>query len=71
MNAVWCAGYLAAGELLMEYTGKVFRRALADKREQQYTLQNLGLYLFALDRDNCIDATHKGNIARYINHACR
>jgi len=55
----------------MEYAGEVIRRPLADRREQQYALQGLGLYFFALDRDHCIDATHKGNIARYINHSCR
>ena len=65
------AGYLAAGELLMEYAGEVIRRPLADKREQQYTTQGLGLYFFALDRDHYIDATYKGNVARYINHSCR
>ena len=65
-----CAGYLAAGELLMEYAGEMIRRPLADKREQLYASQGLGLYFFALDRDHCIDATHRGNIARYINHSC-
>ena len=69
--AARCAGYLAAGELLMEYVGEVIRRPLADDREQQYSSQGLGLYFFALDRDHCIDATHQGNIARYINHSCR
>ena len=42
-----------------------------DKREQQYSQQGLGLYFFALDKDHYIDATYKGNIARYINHSCR
>lgn len=54
----------------MEYAGEVIRRSVADKREQQYTQQGLGLYFFALDRDYHIDATYKGNIARYINHSC-
>ena len=64
-------GYLAEGELLMEYAGEVIRRPLADNRERQYASQGLGLYFFAVDRDHCIDATHQGNIARYINHSCR
>ncbi|DBB06292.1 TPA: hypothetical protein ACH3X1_011866 [Trebouxia sp. C0004] len=68
---VFTTGYLAAGELLMEYAGEVIRRPLADNREQQYASQGLGLYFFAVDRDHCIDATHQGNIARYINHSCR
>ena len=54
----------------MEYAGEVIRRPLADKREQHYSKQGLGLYFFALDRDHYIDATFKGNIARYINHSC-
>ena len=29
------------------------------------------MYFFALDKDYYIDATYKGNIARYINHSCR
>ncbi len=64
-------GYLAEGELLMEYAGEVIRRPVADNRERQYASQELGLYFFAVDRDHCIDATHQGNIARYINHSCR
>lgn len=64
-------GYLAAGELVMEYAGEVIRRPVADRREQKYSQQGLGLYLFALDKDYHIDATCKGNIARYINHSCR
>lgn len=55
----------------MEYAGEVIRRPVADKREKKYSQQGLGLYLFALDKDNHIDATLKGNIARYINHSCR
>ena len=55
----------------MEYAGEVIRRPVADKREQQYSQQRLGLYFFALDKDHHIDATLKGNIARYINHSCR
>ncbi|KAL0036170.1 hypothetical protein WJX79_006762 [Trebouxia sp. C0005] len=68
---VFTTGHLAAGELLMEYPGKVIRRPLADNRERQYASQGLGLYFFAVDGDHCIDATHQGNIARYINHPCR
>ena len=55
----------------MEYAGEVIRRSVADRREQRYSQQGLGLYLFALDNDHHIDATFKGNIARYINHSCR
>lgn len=27
-------------------------------------------YLVRLDENNFVDATHKGNVARFLNHSC-
>lgn len=59
------------GEAVCEYRGEVVRQAVADKRDLEYQAAGLGTYLFALCHDQVLDATHKGNIARFINHSCR
>ncbi|KAJ3121118.1 Histone-lysine N-methyltransferase setd1a, partial [Nowakowskiella sp. JEL0407] len=60
-----------AGEMVIEYIGEIIRQKVADRREKQYEEQGIGSsYLFRLDEDTIIDATHKGNVARFINHCC-
>lgn len=60
-------------ELIIEYKGEVIGRALADHRERLYnshpTLKT-SCYLFGLSNELVIDATKKGNHARFINHSC-
>ena len=57
-------------EMVTEYTGVVIRPQLADTRERYYNERGLGCYMFALDDDSIIDATQRGNSARFINHSC-
>jgi hypothetical protein len=40
------------------------------RREEYYAKRGLGCYMFALDDGRVIDATTRGNVARYINHSC-
>ncbi len=43
----------------------------ADRREKRYEQLGIGSsYLFRVDDEVAIDATKKGNIARFINHSC-
>jgi SET domain-containing protein len=61
----------ARGVQVIEYIGEVIRSKTADNREKQYEATGIGSsYLFRVDNDNVIDATFKGNLARFINHCC-
>lgn len=64
---------IASGEAVIEYVGEKIRPSVADHREKQI-YANLpthdgSSYFFRVDFD-VIDATLKGNKARFINHSC-
>jgi histone-lysine N-methyltransferase SETD1 len=50
--------------------GDVVRQQVADKREHEYLQRGIACYLFALDDQQIIDSSMKGNSARFINHCC-
>lgn len=57
--------------MLVEYMGEVVRQCVADLREVKYEEMGVGsCYLFRADADAIVDATRKGNLARFINHCC-
>ena len=49
---------------------QVIRASLTDKREKYYDSKNIGCYMFKIDDHLVVDATMKGNAARFINHSC-
>ena len=58
-------------EAVIEYIGEIIRLRVADKRQIRYEGEgNNGSYIFQLEKDKYIDATHKGGLARFINHSC-
>lgn len=64
---------IANGDAVIEYVGEKIRPSLADHREK-HVYTNLpthdgSSYFFRVDTD-VIDATLKGNKARFINHCC-
>jgi histone-lysine N-methyltransferase SETD1 len=60
-----------AHDMVIEYIGEVIRQKVADVREKKYEKIGIGSsYLFRVDDDTIIDATMKGNLARFINHSC-
>lgn len=62
---------IAANEMIIEYVGQKIRPVVAEKREEEYEKIGIGSsYLFRIDEDCVIDATHHGNLARFINHCC-
>jgi SET domain-containing protein len=67
---VYAVGPIAAGERVVEYTGErisdeeAARRHPADPADPHHT------FYFSLEGGGVIDARHKGNSARWINHAC-
>lgn len=61
---------LTQGQMIIEYSGEIIRNQLCDKRERDYELKGIGCYMFRIDEHEIIDATTKGNQARFINHSC-
>ncbi|KAJ3194687.1 U3 snoRNP protein [Irineochytrium annulatum] len=62
---------IAAEDIVIEYIGEIIRQQVADQREKMYEKSGIGSsYLFRIDVDTIIDATKKGNLARFINHCC-
>lgn len=56
---------------LCRYTGELLRPRVSDLREMRYRAEGLhSTYFFRLDGSFVIDATRKGNVARYVNHSC-
>ncbi|OZJ06142.1 hypothetical protein BZG36_00965 [Bifiguratus adelaidae] len=63
--------HIDAHDMVIEYVGEVIRQQVADLREKKYERSGIGSsYLFRVDDDTVIDATKKGNVARFINHCC-
>lgn len=70
-RGLFCVTDFEAGELVVEYAGELLRSHVADIREELYKQRGLGCYMFGLEEgDQIIDATLKGNVARFINHSC-
>ncbi|CAO3625651.1 unnamed protein product [Cunninghamella echinulata] len=58
-------------EFVIEYLGEVIRQQVANHREREYEESGIGSsYLFRVDDDIIVDATIKGNLARFVNHCC-
>lgn len=62
--------FLVAGEMVIEYAGELIRSTLTDKRERYYDGRGIGCYMFKIDDNFVVDATMRGNAARFINHSC-
>lgn len=61
----------AKDDMIVEYIGVIIRQAVADRREAMYEDEGVGsCYLFRLDKDDIIDATRTGGMARFMNHCC-
>ncbi|XP_076635366.1 histone lysine N-methyltransferase trithorax [Colletes latitarsis] len=69
-RGLFCLRDIEAGEMVIEYAGEVIRASLTDKREKYYDSKNIGCYMFKIDDHLVVDATMKGNAARFINHSC-
>lgn len=62
--------YNRENDMIIEYVGEEIRQKMADLREIRYNSKGIGCYMFKIDEDVIVDATEKGNIARFINHCC-
>eukprot|EP00455_Lapot_gusevi_P048121 TRINITY_DN6601_c0_g1_i8.p1 TRINITY_DN6601_c0_g1~~TRINITY_DN6601_c0_g1_i8.p1 ORF type:complete len:263 (-),score=63.36 TRINITY_DN6601_c0_g1_i8:78-866(-) len=60
-----------ANDMVIEYVGEEIRQKVADLREKMYESLGIGsCYMFRMTEDSIVDATKRGNIARFINHSC-
>lgn len=69
-RGLFCTRNIAAGEMVIEYSGMLVRSVLTDKREKYYESKGIGCYMFRVDGTYVVDATMCGNAARFINHSC-
>ena len=59
------------GDIVCEYVGEIISNKVSDQREKNYEKWGIAdCYMFWLDENFVIDATIKGNEARFINHSC-
>ncbi|TYI22906.1 hypothetical protein ES332_A06G132000v1 [Gossypium tomentosum] len=66
------AEYIKAGQFIVEYCGEVISWKEAKRRSQAYENQGLkDAFIISLNGSESIDATKKGNLARFINHSCQ
>lgn len=57
--------------MVIEYAGELIRAGpMTDKREKYYEGRGIGCYMFKIDENTVVDATLRGNAARFINHSC-
>ncbi|KAH3751882.1 hypothetical protein DPMN_186487 [Dreissena polymorpha] len=62
---------LQPGQFVMEYVGEVLDYPMFKKRSKQYSRAGQQhFYFMAINPEEIIDATYKGNISRFINHSC-
>ena len=67
---VYAAQPIRKGTRIVEYKGQLVSQAEAARRERRY-LPRQRIWLFTLNTRRARDAAFGGNVARYINHACR
>lgn len=68
-HGLFCTAPLRRGEFVIEYVGEIVNGTECDRRIQEYARSD-HFYLMSLRGDDSIDATRKGNLSRFINHAC-
>ncbi|KAG9147009.1 hypothetical protein Leryth_005265 [Lithospermum erythrorhizon] len=74
-HGLYTSQFIPRGSVVVEYIGEVVGPRVADKRETEYQsgkkMQYKGAcYLFKVDKEQIIDGTRKGGIARFVNHSC-
>ena len=69
-RGVFAAAKIPKGTRVMEYLGERISHDEADRRYAEEHENSPHTMLFAVNDEVVIDATLKGNSARYVNHSC-
>ena len=69
-KGVFAVAPIAAGETILEYTGKVITWKQAQKRHPHNPDEPNHTFFFHIDDKHVIDGGEGGNAAKWINHAC-
>lgn len=67
---VYAAQAISEDTQIVEYKGALVSQSEAWRREQRY-LPRQRIWIFTINNRWARDAAFGGNIARYVNHACR
>jgi uncharacterized protein len=67
---VFATDRIRAGSRLLEYRGERISSDEADARYPEDPSVPAHTFLFAIDDGLVVDATHRGGMARWINHSC-
>jgi histone-lysine N-methyltransferase SETD1 len=63
--------HISKGDFIVEYRGVLIGHAVANKREKEYEEAKIGSdYMFRISNSIVCDATHEGNVTRFINACC-
>ena len=69
-SGVFAAAPIGKDERLIEYRGERLPPQIADERHLRFDHESAHTFLFSVNEEITIDATFKGNMARWINHSC-
>lgn len=67
---VFASRKIRKGTWIIEYQGERITNDEADLRYDDDSMIRHHTFLFVVDQTICIDAAHRGNEARFINHSC-
>jgi SET domain-containing protein len=69
-RGVFAARRIRKGERIVEYVGEIITVEEEQRRYDDASMARHHTFLFQIDDKTTIDATRRGNVARYINHSC-
>eukprot|EP01113_Clastostelium_recurvatum_P044711 TRINITY_DN7579_c1_g1_i2.p1 TRINITY_DN7579_c1_g1~~TRINITY_DN7579_c1_g1_i2.p1 ORF type:complete len:677 (-),score=154.92 TRINITY_DN7579_c1_g1_i2:8-2038(-) len=64
-----CLEDMEPGQFVYEYCGEVIPNEMCHERLAAASAES-NFYFLTLDSRECIDASNKGNLARFMNHSC-
>ncbi|GAB6024936.1 Histone-lysine N-methyltransferase NSD3 [Chamberlinius hualienensis] len=67
-----CLMDIKKGDFVNEYVGEIIDENECRRRmKKMHEENNTSYYFLTIDKDRIIDAAHKGNLSRFMNHSCR
>ncbi len=69
-RGVFAGRRIRKGQRIIEYIGEIITVEEEQRRYDDDAMSRHHTFLFKIDEKITIDATRRGNMARYINHSC-